>query len=133
MSIKWFNDENDKAKSGTKSAVRALQAWQYLIGKASNRQISRYKKLTELMEYNGDNRPVRLALGCIMFYCQQNDLPALTVIVVNKEGVPGKGFTAVPPSEIPKEREKVFSYQWYKLMPPTVEDFVEARKIQNQG
>ena len=88
---RWFTDVANAAETGEKASVRALQAWQYLIAKACNRQIAKYDELRELMEYP-DNRPLSPILGCIAFFCIQNDLPPLTLIVVNNSGIPGEGF-----------------------------------------
>ena len=121
-----FDDVVENAKTGVKSAVRALQAWQYLIGKAANRQIIQYNELRVLMGYS-DNRPMGVILGCIMFYCQQNDLPPLTLIVVNQSGVPGEGFSAEALEDYHQRREDVFNFPWFKLVPPTIEEFRQAR------
>ena len=75
--VREFNSVTDSADTGEKSAVRALQAWQYLIGKAANRQIVQYEELRILMDYPTSN-PLASILGCIMFWCEQNDLPPLT-------------------------------------------------------
>ena len=122
-----FDDVVEDAETGEKSAVRALQAWQYLIGKAANRQIVQYDELRLLMGYS-DNRPMGVILGCIMFYCQQNKLPPLTLIVVNQSGVPGEGFSAEELEDYHQRREDVFSFPWYKIVPPTVDEFKHARK-----
>ncbi len=120
-----FNDAVSSADSGMKSAIRAQQAWQYLIGKASNRQISQYEELRALMGYPTSN-PLAVILGCIMFYCEQNDLPPLTIIVVNKDGVPGEGFTAEKMKNYHRRREDVFNFPWYKMVPPTAEELRQA-------
>jgi hypothetical protein len=120
-----FDDVVKSADSGMKSAIRAQQAWQYLIGKAFNRQISRYEELREMMGYPTSN-PLGVVLGCIMFYCEQNVLPPLTIIVVNKDGVPGEGFTSVKMKDYHKRREDVFNFEWYKVVPPTVEELRQA-------
>lgn len=61
----WFTHVVNAADTGEKSAIRALQAWQYLISHASSRRIARYHDLQELMQYT-DNRPRTAALSCIM-------------------------------------------------------------------
>ncbi len=124
---RWFNEVTENATIGNKSAVRALQAWQYLIAKAVNRQIVQYEELRILMEYPTCN-PLTPALGCIMVYCEQNDLPPLTLIVVNKSGVPGEGFTAEQIEDYHQRREDVFNFPWFELMPPTVDELKAARK-----
>lgn len=125
--LRSFNKVTEDTATGKKSAVRALQAWQYLIGKAANRQIVQYEELRILMEYPTSN-PLTPALGCIMLYCEQNDLPPLTLIVVNKFGVPGEGFTAEHIQNYHQRREDVFNFSWFKLMPPTVDELNAARK-----
>jgi len=47
-----FDDVVEDTGTGKKSSVRALQAWQYLIGKATNRQIVQYEELSHLMGYS---------------------------------------------------------------------------------
>ena len=122
----FFDNVVDKATVGNKSSVRALQAWQYLIGKAANRQLVQYDELSELMGYP-DNRPMGSILKCIMFYCEQNNMPPLTLIVVNKSGVPGSGFTAEVLKNYPQRREAVFDFSWYKIIPPTIDEFQQAK------
>lgn len=124
--IKEFNTETDAAGTGEKSAVRALQAWQYLIGKAANRQIVQYEELRILMDYPTNN-PLASILGCIMFWCEQNDLPPLTLLVVNKSGIPGDGFTTEILTNYHQRREEVFNYPWLKIFPPSISQFKEAR------
>lgn len=125
--LRWFNKMTEEAGAGEKSAVRALQAWQYLIGKAANRQIVQYEELRILMDYPTCN-PLTPALGCIMFYCEQNDFPPLTLIVVNKSGLPGDGFTVEQIQNYHQRREEVFNFPWFKLVPPTIAELSAARK-----
>lgn len=125
--VSIFDDVTNEADTGRKSAVRALQAWQYLIGSAANRQIVKYDELRVLMGYPTNN-PLASILGCIMFFCEQNDLPPLTIIVVNRRGVPGEGFTAEEMKDYHQRREDVFDYNWFKIIPPTIDEFQEARE-----
>ncbi len=116
--VKFFHDNPT-------NATRAVQIWQILVAKASNRQTLTYGELAELLEFGGAgvlNHP----LGHIMRYCQQNGLPPLTVIVVNKDtGLPGGGLD-VPPSEQNVAREKVFQYPWFDIIPPDAEELKKA-------
>lgn len=125
--MKYFDDVAKESGGGRKSAVRALQAWQYLIGKAANRQIVKYEELRILMGYPTSN-PLASILGCIMFYCEQNELPPLTIIVVNRHGIPGEGFTAEEMEDYHQRREDVFNYNWFKLVPPSIDEFQQARE-----
>lgn len=124
--VRLFKEEADRAEDGRKSAIRALQAWQYLIGKAAARQIVQYDELRVMMEYPTSN-PLTVILGCIMYYCQQNKLPPLTLLVVNKAGVPGGGFTAEDQINYDQRREDVFNFPWFRVVPPSIDDFQGAR------
>ena len=49
-------------------------------------------------------------------------LPLLPILVVSKEtGRPGRGFPAV--DDMDAERERVFAHNWFKMKPPTADDF----------
>lgn len=124
--IRWFKREADSAKHGRKSAIRALQTWQYLICKAAARQTVRYDELRVMMEYS-DNRPLTWPLACIADYCTQNELPPLTLLVVNESGVPGEGFLAEDQTNYHRKREDVFDFQWFRVVPPSIDDFQNAR------
>lgn len=110
---------------GNKSSVRALQTWQYLIGKARNRQLVKYSELANLMGYQ-DCRPLTPILGHIMYFCQQNELPALTIIVVNNKGAPGVGFTQVRRGQLDSGREETFGYDWFSIYPPSPQELKAA-------
>ena len=59
-----------------------------------------------------------------MFYCQQNEIPPLTILVVNQNtGLPGEGLTG---ADLNADREAVFNFDWYSIVPPTPEEFKEA-------
>jgi len=118
--MKTFDELVNGADTGKKSVIRAVQAWQYLVARATNRQLVRYDELADLMGYP-DNRPLSHILGFIMFYCAQNSLAPLTAIVVNKDGTPGQGFTAVPRNELDAKREEVFETPWFRIPPPSIE------------
>ena len=123
-----FNELVSGANTGKKSVIRAVQAWQYLIAKATNRQLVRYDELAALMSYS-DNRPLSHILNYIMVYCAQNDLPPLTGIVVNKDGTPGPGFTEVSRLHLDRKREEVFSIKWFEIAPPSIQEFENAYQV----
>ena len=123
--MKTFDELVNEADTGKKSVIRAVQAWQYLIAKATNRQLVRYDELADLMGYP-DNRPLSHILGLIMWYCAQNKLAPLTGIVVNKDGTPGPGFTEVSRDDLDRQREKVFSTEWFTISPPSIEQYESA-------
>ena len=123
--VRWFNEEADNAKKGRKSAIRARQAWQYPICKAAARQTVRYDELRDIMEYPTNN-PLTPIVGCIANYCRQNELPPLTLLVVKKSGVPGEGFLAEDEANYDQSRERVFDFQWFRVVPPSTDDFQNA-------
>jgi hypothetical protein len=113
-----FSDDNPT------NATRALQIWQILISKAHNRQTLTYGILANLLGFEGAGTLGR-PLAHIMNYCHQNELPPLTVLVVNQEtGLPGTGFTTT--IDLHVEREAVFDYNWFGIVPPTPDELHNA-------
>jgi alkylated DNA nucleotide flippase Atl1 len=107
--VRYFDDAPSQS-------TRASQVWQILVSKAMNRQTLTYGQLASLL---GFERAGVLAhiLGHIMHYCIQGDLPPLTVLVVNQStGLPGEGLIQ---ADLNVDREKVFGFNWFGLVPPT--------------
>lgn len=103
---------------------RAVQAWQILVGAAHNRQTLTYDDMSELMDY-GIGRNVKNALDPIYRYCETNDLPPLTALVVGvRSGILGKAFVESFPN-IPKVQADVYARDWYAVYPPTAQQFVK--------
>jgi alkylated DNA nucleotide flippase Atl1 len=95
---------SDKPSAG----ARALQIWQILICKAANRQTMTYGALAHMLGFKGAGKLSHF-LGHIMLYSRQNDLPPLTVLVVNeKTSLPGSGLTQVDPNA---DRERVYAFE----------------------
>ena len=102
-------------------AARGLQIWQILIGKAHNRQTITYEKLAVLM---GFKKKAAICLpqmlGKIYHYCNNSDLPPLTILVVGKKsGMPGDGM---PEGNRDDLREEVYNYKWYRIVPPSLKE-----------
>lgn len=107
---------------------RAQQIWLILIGKALNRQLTTYKEVSLLLGYKGSGTLAE-TLGHIAYFCQQNQLPALTTLVVNEvTGEPGEGIP-LQRENINWERADVFDYDWFEIIPPTPEELKEAWEI----
>jgi putative restriction endonuclease len=82
-----------------------------------------YGELADILGFKSA-RGMGTFLEYIMCYCENNRLPPLTVIVVNKEtGLPGAGLTL---DDLHAERERVFSFDWFGLVPPTPQELMEA-------
>ena len=113
-------------KDNTNLASRASQIWQMLTGMAHTRRTTTYKELAYVLGYKGAGTLGR-QLGHIMFFCDQHDLPPLTVLVVNSgTGLPGDGFDV--DDDLHAMREKVFAYNWFGLIPPSVKEYEAAWK-----
>lgn len=110
---------------------RALQIWQILIGFAYERKITTYGEIANILGYKGAGTLDR-QLGHILHFCAQNKLPPLSVLVVNSEtGLPGDGFDTT--GDLHKQREKVFNFDWFDIIPPTPTEFASAWKIAEQN
>jgi hypothetical protein len=67
-------------------------------------------------------------IGPIVFWCQQNNLPPLTSLVVREDtGLPGEGL--ISSQDFPADQQKVFKFDWFAIFPPTVEELEEAARI----
>src|ERR1043165_2279256 len=102
-----------KFNPSSKNPDRAVQAWLILVSRAMNRQTLTYEGLSELMYGHKAQGVLNRILGHIAFYCDEEDLPPLTSIVVGKiRGAPGN---AIPISleQIDSERERVYKTDWF--------------------
>lgn len=109
-------------KSTTKT--RAVQIYLILIGAAHRRETLTYQMVARLIGYKGAGVLDR-QLGHIMNWCAVNTLPPLTVLVVNKDtGIPGAGLTT--PANLHADRERVFAYDWYSVVPPLPEELPDT-------
>ena len=109
--MQYFNPKS-------KSSARAVQAWQILVGMAMNRQTETYDGLAQKMFRKKAAGVLDKILGHIAYYCLDNNLPPLTVIVVNKKsGTPGSDIP-IDIDSVDALREKVFTEDWYNVYPP---------------
>ena len=114
---------------GAPPYARSLQVWQLLIGAAANRQTVTYGKLAELMGYEYRfPLPVFAPLDVVGEYCLQyreEGMPMLPVLVVNQDtGIPGEGILRhIDVEVLNSEREGVYDYDWYLVIPPSLDDF----------
>jgi hypothetical protein len=102
---------------------RAQQLWSVLALAATHRQILTYDIVARL---TGVVRPgIGDVLRPIQQYCEENELPALTSIVVSEEdGLPGVGFIAA--ADVPAAQMKVFKENWLEKSAPSAEQFADA-------
>jgi len=102
-----------------------LRSYLVLIGCAADRQTVTYDALARRVKRGGPNLLAR-PLDAIARWCQQHNLPALACLVVEQAtGLPGPGFTVVGRGEIPSEQQRVWDFDWFEILPPTIEELAE--------
>jgi hypothetical protein len=105
---------------------RAVQAWMILVGMAMNRQTTTYTGLSDLMYGKEAAGVLGSILGHVAYYCEDNFLPQLNVLVVGKDrGTPGD-LIPLDPSDIDAIREAVYTTNWYDVVPPAAEELAAA-------
>jgi hypothetical protein len=106
-----------------KREERAQQIWSVLALAATNRQILTYDMVARL---TGVVRPsIGDFLRPIQQFCIENQLPALTSIVVSEDsGLPGEGFIAA--ENVPSAQAKVFQYKWLEMNAPSANVLADA-------
>lgn len=95
---------------------RAAIGWDVLTRVAKDNGLIRYGELGRQIGIH--HRPVRFVLGYIQDYCLQNQLPPLTILVVNQSRLPGEGFIAWDVDDIDQGLKQVYSYNWDNLNNP---------------
>lgn len=100
---------------------RAAQIYHLLIAAARHRQALTYKIVADTTGAFPAN--LGYLLGYLMRWCQQHNLPPLTVLVVQSHtGKPGEGL--LTSTDHDADRERVFNYPWYSIKPPLPADLV---------
>ena len=111
-----------------KEPAWALRAYLVLIGMAARHETATYGELNQRIK-RGGARFLAVPLGCVMLWCKQNDLPALTSLIVEKPiGLPKFGLKTVDPDKFPAEQQKVFRFDWFSIIPPTLDDLTAIEK-----
>ena len=113
---------------------RAHQLWSVLAFAASNRQTLTYAFLGKLVGLPA--AAIGRSLYPIQYFCKQQGLPPLTVLVVNQAtGRPGEGLDV---DDFAKMVQEVFEYDWisYKApgseVGPDAEDFKKASEYHEE-
>lgn len=106
---------------------RACAAWPVLIQVAKNRDTISYGKLGD--EIGVHHRAIRYVLGLIQDYCLSENLPPLTILVVNGSGRPGDGFIAHDLNDFNGGLSYVWDYDWKsKNNPFEVSESIESHQ-----
>lgn len=90
--------------------ARAAQAWPILTEVARQRDRIRYGDLADRLGIHV--RPLRYVLGVIQEYCIAQELPPLTILVVNAAGRQGQGFIAWDPEDAERGFREVWEHRW---------------------
>ena len=108
---------------------RASQIWAVLAWAAKNRQTLTYGLLSQLIGV--PTAGLGQLLEPIQSYCLQEELPPLTILVVQQEaGLPGIGFTGANAAEYASAYMDVFEYDWLghgNPQPAALEEAVQNR------
>ena len=108
--------------------ARSAQAWLALVAQATQRRTTTYHALGALLQ--GHPMTLRSDLDPIDDYCNEHGLPPLAVVCVDQEtGEPNRGDVGI--FRLKRNREWVFNYDWFALVPPTSEEIKEAHLAQN--
>ena len=103
---------------------RTLQVWLVLISKASIRETITFGEVADLMHF-GHAQGVPYYLSGINQYCEENELPRLTCLVVNqKTERPTYAFPGV--SDIKDAWEGVWKFDWFSIIPPNPQELEDA-------
>jgi putative restriction endonuclease len=97
---------------------RAFHTWEILVKYASKRGRITYGELAEKLGVH--HRAIRHVLGPILEYCLLNELPPLTILIVNKwTNEPGQGFFLAWDIENSSDGfDKVFKFNWKSISNP---------------
>jgi hypothetical protein len=110
---------------------RAAQIWSVLALAARNRQTLTYAMLSRLIGVPAPG--LGQLLEPIQSYCLLHTLAPLTIVVVaTDDGLPGSGFVAA--TDIPRNQNGVFAFDWLVHGAPTPEQLADAAaKIPSNG
>lgn len=90
---------------------RACQIWAVLAWAAKNRQTLTYGLLSQLIRVPAAG--LGQLLEPIQSYCSRNNLPPLTILVVQHDsGLPGNGFIEADATKYPKMYIDVYEHDW---------------------
>jgi alkylated DNA nucleotide flippase Atl1 len=103
---------------------RSMQIWSLLICAAKERKTYTYGDVADILGMGGAGVMAQF-LAPIMWLCEDRDWPPLTVLVVNQNsGLPGDGLTTI--ENVNTDREKVFNFDWFGVVPPSLQGFTSA-------
>lgn len=96
---------------------RAYHAWPILVDKAAKKKTITYGALASQIGLS-HHRPLRYVLGILQDYCLEENLPPLTILVVDQSGNRGSGFIAWSQDNQKEGENQVFTYPWQEIQNP---------------
>jgi hypothetical protein len=110
-----------------KASERSCQIWAVLAWAARSRQNITYSQLAQVTGcFTGG---LGGWLEHIQSYCILNELPPLTVLVVQQEsGMPGSGFTGASAGDLARAQAQVFAFNWLEHGNPGAKKLDHAAK-----
>lgn len=97
-------------------AQRAFYAWNVLIEHAKARRSITYGELAAAIGIH--HRPIRYVLGLIQEHCLTEKLLPLTILVTDRKGQIGSGFSAYDLNRLAEGLEAVFGFAWQSIENP---------------
>ena len=108
-----------------KKPERASQIWTVLAWAAKNRQTLTYGHLSKLIGV--PTVGLGQLLDPIYLYCRQEELPPLTILVVQQDsGLPGPGFPEMNRADHARAYMEVYEYDWLERGNPQPEGLEQA-------
>lgn len=95
----------------------AFETWNFLVSNAESRKIITYGDLAHKLQIHP--RSIRFVLEMIQSYCLDEQLPPLSILVVNKlTNLPGQGFDSRSIRNLQSGRTSVCDFDWSKSNNP---------------
>lgn len=96
---------------------RAYRTWPILVNCAGANSTITYGVLAKQIGLS-HHRPIKYVLEVIQDYCLEENLPPLTILVVDQSGKRGSGFIAWGRENLEEGEHQVFNYPWHKIRNP---------------
>ena len=95
---------------------RAFRLWKVLVEVSTKNELISYGQAAKRIGIH--HRALRFVLSLIQEHCLANNYPPLTILVVNKSGMPGNGFIAYDLNNFQEGKRKVHRYPWSEIRNP---------------
>ena len=117
--------------TGDRLHVQAQRIWLILTAWARLRKKTiEYGKLAKLMGKDPRaGHTLGRQLGIVGYYCLNNELPPLNIIVVGQQtGAPGAEAVVTEGKTVRADQKAVFKTDWFAIRSPSLKDLRETRE-----